>query len=112
MAEPRVDQGAAAVTHDYHEDLPGYAPAQLLHAGCGECDARSREPGGGLAHLDRTRFVFAWFRASVWKHDNANLPDLNPAEVPLLGALWAVQCQLEQFGVPIGAFPVARPQPR
>jgi hypothetical protein len=95
------------VTHDYHEGLPGYSPEQLLHAGCGECDQRAAEPSGGLAHLDMTQFARAWHRAEAYRDSPELLPDLDPAEVRMLSALWAVQVQLERFGVPIGYFPVS-----
>lgn len=93
------------MTHDAHEAMPGYTPWQLLHSGCGECQARSAEYGGGLAHLDRTRFAIAWARAHRWKTEG--LDDLDPAEIPLLETLWLVQDQLAKFGITHGQFPVA-----
>jgi hypothetical protein len=95
------------MTHDNHDTLPGYTPGQLLHAGCGECEARARQPGGGIAHLDRVRFARAWGRAALWQAGGGALPDLDAAEMPMLGALWAVQTQLERFGVPVGHLPIA-----
>ena len=91
--------------HGYHEGAPGYSPGQLLHDGCEECQKRSRERGGGLAHLDRFRFAQAWHRAATWKSGTGSLPDLARAEIPMLETLWAVQVQLERFGVPIGEMP-------
>lgn len=82
--------------HDYHEGLPGYSPDQILHDGCGECEARSQEPGGGIVRLDRTNFARAWVRAAQW--NQIGLPDIARAEVPLLNTLWAVQLQLENYG--------------
>lgn len=95
------------MSHDYHDDLPGFSPDQLLHAGCGECEARAEKPDGGIGHLDPARFAHAWWRASVWKGNAGNLPDLDGAEIRMLAALWAVQVQLEQLGIPIGALPVS-----
>ena len=91
--------------HSYHEGLPGYSPTQILHDGCEECEARSRETAGGVARLDKWNFARAWARAAEW--NNGGLPDLARAEMPLLNALWAVQVQLENFGVPIGLVPNA-----
>lgn len=91
--------------HDYHPGLPGYAPAQLLHAGCGECETRAGALDCGLGSLDMTRFAEAWARAAAWRGENARLADLGRVEVPMLAALWAVQVQLEKFGLPIGYLP-------
>lgn len=93
--------------HDDHESLPGYSRDQLLHAGCGECEARAGESDCGLSHLDAQRFAHAWARAGRWRGTTGNLPDLDRAEVPLLELLFAVQCQLEKFGLPLGVFPAA-----
>ena len=94
--------------HDDHESLPGYTPGQLLHSGCGVCAARAAEMDGGIGHLDTVRFQHAWRRATQWQASSGGgLPDLDRAEIPMLTALWAVQVQLEKFGVPIGVLPVA-----
>jgi hypothetical protein len=93
------------MTHDYHEGLPGYSPDQLLHAGCAECEERSEEHGGGLAHLDQFRFALAWSRAARWQSGLGSLPDLDRAEIPMLETLWTVQLKLQEFGVPIGTMP-------
>lgn len=89
--------------HDHHESLPGYSSQQLLHDGCGECERRSKEPGLGIPHLDPINFAWAWTRANEWKRDG--LPDVAEVEKPMLNALWAVQVQLEQRGVPMGQCP-------
>ena len=92
------------MTHDYHEGLAGYSPAQILHDGCGECEARGADPSEAIAHLDRQNFVRAWERAADW--NKTGCPDIAAAEVPLLRVLWTVQLQLEPRGWPIGAVPV------
>ena len=91
--------------HDYHDGLPGYSPDQVLHDGCGECEARSKQPDGGMAYLDRLNFVRAWERAAEW--NRAGLLDLARAEIPMLSILWSVQLKLENYGVPIGQVPHA-----
>ena len=96
------------MTHDYHESLPGYSPGQLLHAGCGECDRRAASMDGGIGDLDKVQFQQAWRRAWQWQASaSGGLPDLDRAEMRMLSALWAVQVQLEKFGVPLGTLPVA-----
>jgi hypothetical protein len=97
-------------SHDHHQSMPGYTPDQVLHRGCGECDARSREIGGGLDHLDSIRFELAWRRAAQWRGETGRLPDLDPAEVPMFEILFAVQRQLEKRGIPLGMLPFI-PQP-
>ena len=89
--------------HDYHEAAPNFSPDQVLHDGCGECKARSQSRNLGLATLDKGAFARAWCRAAKW--NRAGLADVAEVEVPLLDALWAVQCQLENYGVPIGQLP-------
>lgn len=91
------------MTHDYHDRLPGYSPAQILHDGCGECEARSKELARGLLHLDPDNFARAWERAAQWQRNGC--PDLSHAEMPLLSILWAVQVKLEPRGVPVGVLP-------
>lgn len=89
--------------HSYHEALTGYSEAQILHDGCGECEGRAADRNLGIGYLDKQRFARAWRRAADW--NRGGLPDIAKAEVPMLDALWAVQCQLENFGVPIGEVP-------
>lgn len=89
--------------HDYHDGLPGFDPAQILHDGCQECEQRSDATDGGLAHLDRQNFALAWQRSAQW--NRSGLANLSRAEIPLLNILWSVQIKLEQYGVPIGEVP-------
>jgi len=89
--------------HAYHEQLPGYSAAQLLHDGCEECENRAKERDGGIAHLDRQNFAKAWVRAAAWNREG--VPDVARAELPMLAMLWSVQLQLERLGVPIGQLP-------
>ena len=91
------------MTHDYHDGLDGYSPEQILHDGCAECEARSKETAGGLAYLDKTNFVRAWKRAAEWNQHG--LLDLAESEITLLQTLWIIQIKLESFGVPIGQVP-------
>jgi hypothetical protein len=91
--------------HDYHEGLPGFSAAQILHDGCSECEARAKESGHGLAHLDRGNFFRAYARAVEWNRDG--LLDLARAEIPLLTVLWELQIKLESYvGQPIGTLPL------
>jgi hypothetical protein len=91
------------VVHAYHEGLPGYSPDQILHDGCPVCEDRAASRNLGLATLDMRAFARAWARAA--EYNRRGLPDLSKAEMPMLDVLWAVQCQLEIHGVPIGAIP-------
>ena len=89
--------------HDYHEILPGFSDAQILHDGCGECESRGKNVSHALGSLDKGRFVLAWERAAEW--NTRGLPDVSLAERDLLSVLWAVQLRLETRGVPIGMCP-------
>jgi hypothetical protein len=91
------------MVHDYHDALLGYSEAQILHDGCGECEARGRNVNLAISSMDKGRFVKAWERAAVW--NLRSLSDLSQAERPLLEALWAIQLKLEIRGVPIGSVP-------
>lgn len=91
------------MTHDYHEGLPGFSPAQLLHDGCTECAAIAAETTHGIAHLGKEDFARAWARAAARHRDG--LDDVARAEVPMLTVLWAVQLKLHRFGCPIGTVP-------
>ena len=93
------------MVHDYHEGLPGHSPAQILHDGCAECEARAGEAAGGIAHLDKRNFARAWARAADW--NKSCLSYLSRAEIPMLTALWTIQLKLEQFGCEIGTVPCA-----
>jgi hypothetical protein len=93
--------------HAYHDGLPGYSPAQILHDGCEECEERSREPEGGIVHLDNQNFARAWKRAADWnRFPGDGLDDIARAELPMLRILWAVQLKLDHRGVPIGQIPI------
>jgi hypothetical protein len=96
------------MTHDYHDGLPGYSPAQILHDGCAECEQRAASPDHGISHLDRIRFLRAWQRAAQWQTEG--IRDTAAAEVPMFRVLWAVQVKLEDLGVPIGTIPVSLPE--
>ncbi len=90
--------------HDYHEGLPGYSPGQILHDGCGECEARAKEDDHGISHLDRGNFLRAWVRAAAW-NAAPGAGAVSAAEVPLLRTLWSIQLKLEPRGIPIGEVP-------
>ena len=82
------------MSHDHHETLAGYHPDQILHDGCGECENRAKSADHGIANLDVPQFRRAWERAATWKRNG--LASIAYAEIPMLSALWAVQCQLEK----------------
>ncbi len=92
------------MTHDYHDGLPGYSEAQILHDGCGECEARGRNLNIAIGSLDKGRFALAWRRAADWNR-TTDVLDISRAERPLLEALWAVQLKLELRGIEIGEVP-------
>lgn len=89
--------------HAYHDSLPGYDPAQILHDGCEECEDRAVNVARAIGHLDAGNFERAWVRAA--ERVTCGLRNVSAAEAPLLNALWAVQVQLERRGVPIGHIP-------
>jgi len=97
------------MAHDYHEGLPGYDPARILHDGCSECEWRARHHDHGINSLDRDSFARAWTRAADWNlrylRGSVGLK-LSNAELPMLSTLWAIQVQLERYGQPIGTLPV------
>jgi hypothetical protein len=95
------------MTHDYHGGLPGYSAAQILHDGCGECEARGEHAWDAIARLDHGSFNRAWERAAAW--NKTGLPDISGAEANVLRTLWTVQLQLERRGVPIGTVPHGAP---
>jgi len=85
---------------------PHKYPGQILSDGCIECYDRAHSPDHGIGNLDQQWFAAAWRRAADWQAtDNRPDPPLSATEIPLLLALWAVQVQLEQRGVPIGQVP-------
>lgn len=91
------------MSHDAHEAVPGYSPAQVLADGCGECRYRSEHPDVAVAHMDPQSFATAWKRAAAWQRDG--LGDVSAAEVPVLRVLWALAVQFERLGFPIGDVP-------
>jgi hypothetical protein len=90
--------------HDYHQVLPGYSEAQILHDGCGECETRGKSINLAIGSMDKGRFAKAWKRAADW-NTNTDVLDVSRAERPLLEALWAIQIRLEMRGIPIGQVP-------
>lgn len=89
--------------HDYHEQLPGYSPGQILHDGCGECEERGKRADHGLSSLDVWSFERAWNRAAAW--ELVGVADLSECERGLLLTLASVQRQLQQRGIPFGVPP-------
>jgi len=94
------------MTHTYHDALPGYSPAQVLHDGCDECEQRAASFDHGIATLDRQNFARAWERAATWNRHG--LPDLARAEMPMFRCLWSVQIRLQSAA---GLEPGSLPQP-
>ena len=91
--------------HAHHEALPGYSPAQILHDGCPECEARARSITRAMANFDRATFTRAWKRAARTISPTGP-PDESGAEAPLLDAIAAVQAQLRAHcGLPLGELP-------
>lgn len=84
------------MSHDWHENLPGYNPDHILHDGCNECEQRSARRDHGISSLDPANFRRAWARAAQWNEQG--LPSISDAETPLLDVLWAVQVQLQHRG--------------
>ena len=81
--------------HDYHEGLPGYDPAQLLHDGCRECERRGADVEIALANLDQMTFVRAVARAERFE---AGVPlNVSVAEAPLLRVLSQVVRRYDQL---------------
>jgi hypothetical protein len=97
------------VSHDYHEQLHGYDPAQILVDNCGECEHRSEYSDHGISSLDSDRFEAAWKRAADWNWSRAG--QVSDAEAPLLSVLWSVQVQLERSASRLGTLPVAEVTP-
>jgi hypothetical protein len=89
--------------HDYHEGQPGYSEAQILHDGCGECEARGKDVAQAISSMDKGRFVKAWQRAAEW--NTKGVPDIAKAEMGVLHVLWVIQIKLESRGIAIGEVP-------
>jgi hypothetical protein len=99
------EQRGHDMAHDYHEDCPGYSPAQILHDGCGECESHGWDVPLAISHMDKGRFAEAWKRAADW-NQTTDVRDVSHAERSLLEVLWAIQLKLESVcGVPIGELP-------
>jgi hypothetical protein len=99
-----TDRGGEAVTHTYHEGLPGFDQRQILHRGCDECEERGKDVRSALAHMDPPTFHRAWRRAfdlMASKGDHGAVGPVSEAEYPLLTVLWGVQVHLERNGVPL-----------
>jgi hypothetical protein len=98
------------MTHDYHENLPGYDQRQIWFDGCAECESRGKHAADCLGTLDSLRFRRAWQRAADWNWIDP--PDIGPvsnAERPLLNLLWRFQVVLErECRLPIGVLPSYR----
>jgi hypothetical protein len=84
------------MSHDYHDNLPGFDPQQILVDGCRECEQRSRRADHGISTLDLERFPAAWRRA--WQWHTQGLDNLSDAEQPLLVTLSSVQIGLARAG--------------
>lgn len=91
------------MTHTYHDGLPGYDPAQILHDGCDECEQRGRDVELALANMDTHTFERAWVRAGM--RTQHGLDNMARAELNLLRFLGAVQVRLERRGLRIGVLP-------
>jgi len=88
--------------HDYHDALPGFDPAQILHDGCGECERRSRDVALALDVMDMPTFRRAWRRAyDHWASEGNGTGELSQAEYPLLHVLWVLQVLLARHGLPL-----------
>jgi hypothetical protein len=106
------EQRGHDMTHDYHQDRPGYSPEQILHDGCGECEMRGEDVPQAIASMDKDRFAKAWKRAADW-NQTADVKDVSQAELGLLEALWAIQVKLESVcSIRIGELPQGTPGTR
>ena len=95
------------MSHAYHDALPGFDPAQILHDGCTECEWRGEQPARALGHLDAGNFRRAWERAAQW--EKSGITGLSSCELPLLATLGAIQSHLERLGIPFGTLPSPQP---
>jgi len=95
-----------SATHAFHDALPGFDPAQILHDGCGECERRSRDVALALDYMDMPTFARAWRRAfDHWASEGNGTGELSSAEQPLLHALWVLQVIFSRHGVPLTGKP-------
>lgn len=91
--------------HVYHDALPGFDSAQILHDGCPECERRGADAAVAIEHLDSVRFTKAWRRAA--QRGRTGLENGSAAEAKLLDVLWVLQVQFERRGIPIGEVPTS-----
>lgn len=87
------------MSHDYHEQLPGFDERQIWHDGCAECEQRGERVA--IETLDSDNFRRAWMRAVEWNHRGVQ-GSLAECERKLLQTLWSVHCQIERNGLPYG----------
>lgn len=85
------------MSHAYHEGLPGYSPAQILHDGCDECEQRAAREDRGISSLDPVNYALAVARA--WQLESEGLTDASDAEIPMLRVLSSVRNQRVRTGV-------------
>lgn len=93
------------MVHGPHINQPGYDERQILHDGCGECEARGRNISAALNAMDKGRFVAAWERAAAWNRGTLSGARVSNAESELLSVLWLIQIKLESRGIPVGECP-------
>lgn len=98
------------MTHNHHEELPGYSANQLLKDSCDECEYRGKHIDIAILSLDIEHFEYAWKRAAELGRNG--LKDGSYAELPMLKTLWAVQVQFERIGWPIGDFEALKERAR
>lgn len=92
------------MAHDYHEELPGFHPDQLLRDGCAECEKRGANPLNALLHMDPERFAKAWQRGLDYGRDEAR--HIARCELPLLETIGLLAVMLERFfHIPFGTVP-------
>lgn len=108
------------MSHDNHEDLPGYDARQIWKDGCEECEHRSRNLPSTVNSLDSDTFWRAWHRAkalneshfgprgAAWEEYVLQVHGpMSRAERPLLDLLWSMQIAFERhINLPIGARPI------
>lgn len=85
------------MSHDYHEQLPGFSPHQIFVDGCGECEERGQRDDRGIMALDPQSYQRAVDRAAAW--ESVGLDDVSDAELPLLRVLTSVRYQRLTAGV-------------
>jgi hypothetical protein len=91
------------MSHDYHEGLPGYRPAQLYYDGCTECEQRTKDLILAIQHVRSLRD--AWRRACLFEKGSLGGDEVSEAEAPLLRLIWAMAVRFERQGIPLGVYP-------